>query len=545
MCGSIFIDTKPLYRYFYTHSSPESFLLNNTIKPQHENDRYYFKYAVVIAAIAGLTAQVLSHSYNYAYAYRDAIYRMEAARRFFDSLTPGIINQIGTVWLPVPNLILMPFAMIDFLWETGLGAGIINLPAYIISCGVIFLIIKRITQNKAAAWFGFLIFTFNYNILYFQTTAMTEQLYMTFMICSFYYLLVWQNEKKGNEKKEEQLLYSSIFLSLAMGTRYDAWPVALVCAVWLFIFCLTEKNKPLRNTIIFSLLPAAAVTGWIIYNWIRYGDPFEFSRGPLSTLYQLKYYEERGRLLTKNDFLLSAKVYFSSLFLYSGIIYSILSFIGLILYTIYKRLRVKSLLPYILWIALPVTLFLLYKGQLIIELPDSQPPGYFNSRYGLYVFSGIAVFCGITASYLTKISRGKLVIGLLACVFLIQQSVLFIKFPENIPAIAEAEYAYSKASEDLSFFLKQNYKGGRILYDNAIFALHPWAGIDLRDRITYHTFVVSTPARITPSKYVQWVLIYKDAPNDKIHESVRNNPDFLNNFELKFSENGVEAYKKK
>ena len=45
-----------------------------------------------------------------------------------------------------------------------------------------------------------------------------------------------------------------------------------------------------------------------------------------------------------------------------------------------------------------------------------------------------------------------------------------------------------------------------------------------------------------PSLYVNWVLIYKDAPNDKIYESIKNNPDFLNNFELKFSENGVEAY---
>ncbi len=465
---------------------------------------------------------------------------MEAARRFFDSLTPGIYSQLGTVWLPIPNLILMPLANIDSLWQTGLAASIINLPAFVISCMVIFLIVKTLTKNPAATWFGFLIFVFNYNILYFQTTAMTEQLYITFMISSFYYLLLWTKENKRN-----YLLYSSIFVSLGIGTRYDAWPIAIISIVLVFIICIVNKDKPVKHVFIMGALPVLFIGLWFLYNWIKYGDPLEFSRGEFSTLHQLEYYEVRGRLLTKNNFWLSAKVYFSSILLYSGVLNSIIGLFGLVIYSIKKKLSLRSLLLYILWIALPTTLLLLYKGQLIIELPNSEPPGYFNSRYGLYIFPAIAVFSGLAVSYLLNFKFKKTILFLLGVIFVYQQYLFFVDFPVNIPAIAEVNSSNSKVSENLSFYLKNNYCGGKILYDNVIFALHPWTGINLIDRITFNTFVIGADAMNTPSKYVEWVLVYKEATNDKIYDAVKDNPDFLNNFELKFSEYGVEAYKKK
>jgi hypothetical protein len=97
------------------------------------SQRYYLFYAILTAVFLGLLSQALSYYFDYNYAYRDSIFRIEAARRFFDSDNPGIINQIGTVWLPVPNLILMPFAYVDYLWRTGLAASIVNFPSFIIS----------------------------------------------------------------------------------------------------------------------------------------------------------------------------------------------------------------------------------------------------------------------------------------------------------------------------------------------------------------------------------------------------------------------------
>jgi len=531
------------YKGIFTSSSLTNSLTDikhtEAALPQKQ-DKFYFNIAVLTAVLSGLISQYITYVYNYNYAYRDAIYRMEAARRFIDSLTPGLYNQLGSVWLPVPNLILMPFANIDFLWETGLAASIVYFPAFIICSIMVFKTLRMVTNNNYATWFGYLIFVFNYNILYFQTTAMTEQLYLTCMFCSMYFILVWLKEKK-----QESLILSSVSISLAIGTRYDAWPVAIISIVYVLFISYKNKDNTSRNFLLFALLPLAAIFTWIIYNWFRYGDPLEFSRGPYSTLHQLKYYEERGRLLTKNDFWLSAKVYFSALKLYSGLLYSVTGFLGLIIFTLQKKFSLRSLILYILWIPLPFTLLLLYKGQLIIEIPDSIPPGYFNSRYGLYIYPAIAVFSGITAAYLLKLRYKAVILTVLAVIFGYQQYLFFCDFPDNIPAIAEAKASYSKPSEDLSFFLKQNYKGGRILYDNVIFALHPWSGIDLADRITPNTFILGKEALNAPAKYVEWVLFYTEATNDKVYEVLKNNPEFLNNFELKFSEYGVEAYGKK
>ncbi|MFA7359949.1 MAG: hypothetical protein WC139_02820 [Candidatus Kapaibacterium sp.] len=515
-----------------THST-----VNNTFENEH---KYYLNYAVIIAVILGLVSQVLSYYFDYNFAYRDSIYRLEAARRFFDAYNPGLISQIGTVWLPIPNLLLMPFAYVDILWQTGLAAAIMNFPLFVISAAVVFLSIKKLTNNVIATWFGFLVYVLNYNILYFQTTSMTEQLYLTLIICSFYFLHLW-----ADGKKLKHLLWSSFFISLGVGSRYDAWPVAIVSIVIVFIVSILDKEKPIRNSFIYGFIPVLLIIVWFWYNWLFYGDALEFSRGRFSTLYQLQYYEAAGRLLTKHNFLLSTKVYLSSVLIYSGNLYAVLAVLALFFYAFKNRLNSKYLPVYVLWVALPVSLILLYKGQVIIELPNSEPAGYFNSRYGLYMFPAIAIFSGIFAFYIQRYIKKKILIYLFAIGLLVQQLTFLYNFPYSIPSLAEAKYSYSKASEDLSLFLKENYKGGGILYDNVVFAIHPWTGINLAERITFHTSEIGEKAMKEPSKYVNWVMFYKESPNDHIHDAVKNNPDFLNNFILRFSTSGVEVYSKK
>lgn len=506
----------------------------------YKEQKYYLNYAVIIAVILGLVSQIFSYYFDYNFAYRDSIYRLEAARRFFDAYNPGLISQIGTVWLPVPNLILMPFAYVDYLWQTGLAASIMNFPLFVISALFIFLSIKKLTEHVIAVWFGFLIYVLNYNILYFQTTSMTEQLYLTLIICSFYFLLLW-----ANSQKLKHLIWSSVFISLGVGSRYDAWPVAVVSIFIVFIISFLNKDKPLKNSLIYGFVPILLIVIWFWYNWLFYGDALEFSRGRFSTLYQLQYYEAAGRLLTKNNFLLSSKVYISSVLLYSGNLYVVIAVVALIIFAYKNKIKPKSLPVYVLWVALPVSLILLYKGQVIIELPNSEPAGYFNSRYGLYMFPAIAIFSGIFVIYIQKYFKKKILLFLLIMGLIAQQLTFLYNFPYSIPSLAEAKYSYSKASEDLSLYLKENYKGGKILYDNVVFAIHPWTGINLADRITFHTNEIGEKAMNEPSKYVNWVMFYKDSPNDHIHDAVKNNPDFLNNFILRFSTNGIELYSKK
>ena len=44
--------------------------------------------------------------------YGDAVAHINIARRVFDSKTPGLL-QLGTVWLPLPHLLIMPFILVE------------------------------------------------------------------------------------------------------------------------------------------------------------------------------------------------------------------------------------------------------------------------------------------------------------------------------------------------------------------------------------------------------------------------------------------------
>src|SRR5438067_11572598 len=63
--------------------------------------------------------------------YGDAVAHINIARRVFDSRTPGLL-QLGTVWLPLPHLLMLPFVVSRWMWQTGIGAPIPSLFAYVL-----------------------------------------------------------------------------------------------------------------------------------------------------------------------------------------------------------------------------------------------------------------------------------------------------------------------------------------------------------------------------------------------------------------------------
>src|SRR6266704_2411535 len=63
--------------------------------------------------------------------YGDAVAHINIARRVFDSRTPGLL-QLGTVWLPLPHILMLPFLFSDWAWRTGAGASVPSLVAYVL-----------------------------------------------------------------------------------------------------------------------------------------------------------------------------------------------------------------------------------------------------------------------------------------------------------------------------------------------------------------------------------------------------------------------------
>src|SRR5713101_9157207 len=120
--------------------------------------------------------------------YGDAVAHINIARRVFDSRTPGLL-QLGTVWLPLPHLLMLPFLLSRWLWQTGIGGSIPSVLAYVLSVTGIFRLVRTApgvepesAPAKFSAWFAVVVFALNPNLTYLQTTAMTEPVYLALFI---------------------------------------------------------------------------------------------------------------------------------------------------------------------------------------------------------------------------------------------------------------------------------------------------------------------------------------------------------------------------
>src|SRR5712664_2769721 len=117
------------------------------------------------ALLAWLTACVSLVSFLFYFhrgdvlLYGDAVAHINIARRVFDSRTPGLL-QLGTVWLPLPHFLMLPFLLPRWLWQSGIGGSIPSLFAYGFSVTGIFRLVRTApgvesesVPAKFAAWF--------------------------------------------------------------------------------------------------------------------------------------------------------------------------------------------------------------------------------------------------------------------------------------------------------------------------------------------------------------------------------------------------------
>src|SRR5215468_11267012 len=102
--------------------------------------------------------------------YGDAVAHINIARRVIDSRTPGLL-QLGTVWLPLPHLLMIPFLFSDAAWQTGIAGSIPSMCAYVLATVGIVRLLRGWLVSHRTAWLGAAIYAANPNLLYLETTA--------------------------------------------------------------------------------------------------------------------------------------------------------------------------------------------------------------------------------------------------------------------------------------------------------------------------------------------------------------------------------------
>ncbi len=222
--------------------------------------------------------------------YGDAIAHMNTARRVFDSKTPGLL-QLGTVWLPLPHLLMVPFLLSKEMWQRSVGGSIPSMVAYVLGVVGMFRLIRGTlagdAEPKAAArisaWTAALIYAANPNLIYMQSTAMGEAIYLALFVWAVAYL------SEALRDRAKALTKCGLCLAGACLTRYDGWFLTAAIAGTVVILQLLPVNATLGRLrlprivlVKFLLITAAAPLLWFAYNGIVYRNPLEFENGPYS-----------------------------------------------------------------------------------------------------------------------------------------------------------------------------------------------------------------------------------------------------------------------
>jgi hypothetical protein len=342
--------------------------------------------------------------------YGDAVAHINIARRVFDSRTPGLL-QLGTVWLPLPHLLMIPFLLSNWMWETGVGGSIPSMAAYVLGTIGIFRLVRdglgsavqSVLMIRCTAWLAAIIYAANPNLIYLQATAMTESLYLALFIWSMVYFNQFVRESAKPEENTRQpgakspLVKCGLCLAGACLTRYDAWFLAAAMCVLALVLALRMKNKEHRRRVAkFILIAAAAPALWLAYNAIVYRNPLEFANGP----YSAKAIEQRtpgashpGTHDPKTAFsyfLKSAELNLAAEKWQK--LWLLLALAGVIASLSWKQTRGDLWPLLLLWIPLPFyTLSVAYSGVPIF-MPVWWPFSYYNVRYGLELLPAFAVF---------------------------------------------------------------------------------------------------------------------------------------------------------
>lgn len=323
--------------------------------------------------------------------YNDARSHLDIGRRVVEGLKPGLA-QLGSVWLPLNHVLMIPLIWNDWAWHSGFAGAIWNMVSFVGTGIVVYKILERLQVGLLGRVMGVIVVSANLNILYLQSTAMTEPLLLFTMTASSYYLIKWADTDSLLD-----LIKSSFWVMLATLVRYDGWFLLIFSAGIVGFTTLIKKGykKAEGLSILFLTMASFGVLLWFGWNFLIFKDPLYFATGPYSAHAQQQVMHEAGSLPTKGNLLLSTQIYLYSV-IYSCIaIVTFFGAMGLILILQAKKMKLEvktatlSLISPLLFNIIALT-----AGFSVIFVQGISGNTWFNIRYGIMVLPALAVFIG-------------------------------------------------------------------------------------------------------------------------------------------------------
>jgi hypothetical protein len=376
----------------------------------------------LLATCASMTAFLYDLRHAQVLLYGDAVAHINIARRVFDSRTPGPW-QLGTVWLPLPHLLMIPFIISNQSWQTGAGGSLPSMVAYVLGVVGIFRLVRSATSfnlppdssSRIAAWMAAGIYAANPNLLYLQSTAMTESLYLALFLWALVYFTEFIQQTAFPAPREESKASSSLLKSgfcLAGGclTRYDGWFLAALIMIAALSVVMSEglRRGTTRSAFRkFVLISAAAPVLWFLYNAAIYRNPIEFANGPYSAqAIEQKSTEihpgAKNLAVAATYFMKSAETNLVESYWQKA--WLVLALVGTILILLDRRVWPLILL----WAPLPFYALSVAYGSVPVYVPAWWPFSYYNVRYGIELLPAFSGFLALAVYFGCRFARNSL-----------------------------------------------------------------------------------------------------------------------------------------
>jgi hypothetical protein len=473
------------------------------------------------AAAWGLAAAAYYSRLGLTLSHYDARGHLVVARRVVDSLTPGWV-QVGAVWLPLPHLLNLLPVQVDLFYRTGVSAVAISIAAFALLVYASARLVRAVTGSAVAEMTAAVLIAANPNLLYLQSTPMTEPLLLGLVALGLG--LLYEGVDEDSRRKR-----SLGFLALAFAclTRYEAWPItgAAVAAVALAGWRrggstwrgLSEAARlaviPLVGILWFFVHSKATIGAWFVTSGFYVPDPL---------------YEGKPLAVT-------GAVWWGAGALGSDVLRrtGIAAVIGLAVLWSRKRSESALLVP-LAWLgAVALPWYAFYEGH------------PFRIRYMVPTVTAAAVLAGLGLGRLPRRWQAPIAVVLLAGVVWQARP-----FDANAPMVLEAQWDVpnSHARRAVTACLPPPGQGEIIMASMGSLAHYMQElsaqGFALRDFLHEGNGALWQAALGAPRRHVRWILIEEVSEGgDMLAIRARADPRFLDGFICVCEGGGVALFR--
>jgi hypothetical protein len=340
---------------------------------------------VSLAAIGGLATAYVNHS-GWTLYYGDAESHLDIARRIVDSRKPGY-DQLGTVWLPLPHLLMLPLVFDARLWRSGLAGAIPSSACFLFAGVFLYAAVRRAAHSPSAALASLGLLALNPNLLYLQAIPMTETVVLAALMALLYFTVLFRETQSFAAVIGAGI--ASIAASLA---RYEGWFVIPFVAIY---FLIVGRKNRFGAALIFSAIAALGPLYWFAHNWWIYSNPLEFYNGPYApiSIYRRALAQNIMPYPGDRDWKAAALYYLTAVRLCAGWMAVAIGILGLAS-AIFKRMFWP-----VFFAVLPPLFYVwsMHSGGTPIFVPILWPFSYYNTRYALAALPLLAIAGGSLA----------------------------------------------------------------------------------------------------------------------------------------------------